>query len=100
MKIITWDESKNEQIKQLRGVSFQDVLEELAGQGPLWVKEHPRPEKYPGQRLLGVLIAGYVFVVPFEETDDKIILKTIYPSRRETASHRRSKLSKDDEEQS
>lgn len=91
MKTIAWDEKKNEQLKQLRGVSFQDVLEELAGQGPLWIKEHPQRERYPGQRLLGVFIAGYVFVVPFEETDDKIILKTIYPSRRETATLKKPK---------
>ena len=90
-KLITWDERKNVRLKQRRGVSFEDILGALAERGPLWVKEHPRPEKYPNQRLLGVLIGGYVFIVPFEETDEKIILKTIYPSRKATSAHKRSK---------
>jgi uncharacterized DUF497 family protein len=97
MKLITWDESKNVRLKQQRGVSFEDILGALAERGPLWVKEHPRPEKYPNQRLLGVLIAGYVFIVPFEETDEKIILKTVYPSRKATCSHRRSKRKGNDQ---
>ena len=90
-KLITWDEGKNVRLKQRRGVSFENILGALAEHGPLWVKEHPRPEKYPNQRLLGVLIAGYVFIVPFEETDEEIVLKTIYPSRKATSALRRSK---------
>ena len=97
IKLITWDESKNERLKQRRGVSFEDVLVALAERGTLWIKAHPRPEKYPNQRLLGVLVAGYVFVVPFEETDEKIIFKTIYPSRKATIAHKRSK-SKDNDQ--
>lgn len=89
-KLITWDERKNVRLKQRRGLSFEGVLGALAEHGPLWVKEHPRPDKYPNQRLLGVLITGYIFIVPFEETDEKIILKTIYPSRKATKAHRRS----------
>jgi len=84
-------------LKQRRGVSFEDILETLAEKGPLWVKEHPRSEKYPNQRLLGVLIEGYVFIVPFEETDEKIILKTIYPSRKATSEHRKPKGKYDDQ---
>ena len=90
-KLITWDERKIVRLKQRRGVSFEDILGALAEQGPLWIREHPRPEKYPNQRLLGVLIAGYVFIVPFEEADEKIILKTIFPSRKATSALRRSK---------
>jgi uncharacterized DUF497 family protein len=85
-------------LTQRRGVSFEDILEALAEQGPLWVKEHPQPEKYPNQRLMGVLIAGYVFIVPFEETDEKIILKTIYPSRKATSAHRRSRGKDNDQD--
>ena len=96
-KLIVWDESKNECLKQRRGVSFEGVVAILAERGPLWIKEHPRPEKYPNQRLLGVLITGYVFIVPFEETDEKIIFKTIYPSRKASSAHGRSKRKDDDQ---
>ena len=90
-KIIIWDENKNEALKMARGISFEDILEILDEQGPLWITEHPHPEKYPGQRLMGILVTGYVFIVPFEETDEKIILKTIYPCRKATKQYRRSR---------
>jgi uncharacterized DUF497 family protein len=88
-KEIEWDSAKNALLKRRRGICFEVIVEALAREGPIWVKEHPRPEKYPGQKLLAVSIGGYVFVVPFEETNEKIILKTIYRSRRATRAHRR-----------
>ena len=90
-KVLTWDEQKNEDLKRARGISFEDILESLDKAGPVWIREHPRPEKYPGQRLMGVLVAGYIFVVPFEVTDENIHLKTIYPSRRATKEYKRLK---------
>jgi uncharacterized DUF497 family protein len=88
-KTIVWGEEKNVLLKRSRGISFEDVVRALAESGPLWIREHPRTDKHPGQSQLGVLIAGYVFVVPYEETDDRIIFKTIYPSRKETRALRR-----------
>jgi len=90
-KEIEWDETKNVHLKRRRGICFEKIVEALAREGPIWVKEHPRPEKYPGQKLLAVSTGGYVFVVPFEETDEKIILKTIYPSRKATKEHGKSR---------
>jgi uncharacterized DUF497 family protein len=90
-KTIEWDEAKNALLKRLRGISFEEIVETLAKEGPLWIKEHPRPEKYPGQKLFAVSIESYVFIVPIEETDEKIIFKTIYPSRRATRAHRKSR---------
>ena len=89
-KQIAWDEAKNTLLKRRRGISFEGIVEALVKEGPLWIKEHPRPEKYPGQKLFAISIAGYVFIVPFEETDEKINFRTIYPSRRATKAHRRS----------
>lgn len=50
-------------------------------------------KQYPGQQILIVEINNYIFLVPFVEDDEKIFLKTIYPSRRFT----RIYLSKGDE---
>jgi uncharacterized DUF497 family protein len=83
-KPIGWDEEKNALLKKRRRISFEDIVRALAESGPLWIRDHPRPDKYPGQRLLGALIAGYVYIVPYEETDEKIIFKTAFPSRRAT----------------
>jgi len=81
----------------LRGISFEEIVETLVEEGPLWIKDHPRLGNYPGQRLLAVLIAGYAFIVPYEETDEKITFKTIYPSRRATKAYRRSRGKNDDQ---
>ena len=94
-KLVTWDESKNGLLKEWRGISFEMVLEALSQHGPLWVKEHPRPDKYPGQRILAVLIGRYVCIVPYEEIVDQIRLKTVYPSRRATKEYWMSKGNKD-----
>ena len=96
-KTIEWDEAKNALLKRLRGISFEEIVEALAQGGPLWIKDHPRPRDYPGQRILAVLITGYVFMVPYEETDEKITFKTIYPSRRATEAYRRSRGKNDDQ---
>lgn len=86
-KLITWDEKKNALLRERRGVSFEDVAGILVRSGPVWAREHQRPDKYPGQRQLGVVIAGYVFIVPYEETDETIHFKTVYPSRRATGEY-------------
>jgi uncharacterized DUF497 family protein len=90
-KSFVWDEDKNALLKRKRGISFEDVAESLAERGPLWIDDHPRPENYPGQKLFAVLIGDYVFIVPFQETEDAIILKTIFPSRKATKIHRASR---------
>jgi uncharacterized DUF497 family protein len=89
-KTIEWDEDKNALLKERRGVSFEDIVRAIEETGPLWLRDHPRPDKYPDQRLLGILIGGYVFIVPYEEIDEKITFKTIYPSRRAKRAHRRA----------
>jgi hypothetical protein len=90
-KLVTWDESQNALLKERRGVSFEMVLEALSQHGPLWVKEHPSPDKYPGQRILAVLIGRYFCIVPYEETDDQITFRTVYPSRWATKAYCESK---------
>lgn len=46
--------------------------------------EHPNQERYPGQKVLVVIIEGYAYLVPFVESDTEIFLKTIIPSRKAT----------------
>ena len=52
------------------------------------IVEHPNQGRYPGQRILVVLIFGYVHLVPFVEADDHLFLKTIIPSRKATIAYR------------
>jgi len=48
------------------------------------IYEHPNQERYPDQKISVVLIEGYIYLVPFVETEEEIFLKTIIPSRKAT----------------
>ena len=45
---------------------------------------HPKPAKYPRQKIMVVEVGGYAYLVPFVEEEDHFFLKTIIPSRRAT----------------
>jgi len=82
MASFSWDPRKNEKLIRERGVSFEAILGSLQAGGLLDVLEHPKPEKYPGQRIMVVQAYDYVFLVPFEEKEGMIRLITIIPSRK------------------
>jgi uncharacterized DUF497 family protein len=84
MKAFDWNPDKNQQLIEERGISFEDVIFFLQGDGLLDDIEHPNRQKYPDQRVFVVAIDGYAHLVPYVETDDRIFLKTIIPSRKAT----------------
>ena len=84
MKLFDWDDEKNEWLRNVRGVGFQEIAYHLAHDGLLETIEHPNQEKYPGQRVFIVNVEGYACLVPFVEDETTIFLKTIIPSRKMT----------------
>ena len=82
MKDFDWNEEKNKQLKEERGVCFEDVQNSIVERGALDIIPHPNKDKYPDQKLYIVYIAGYVYMVPFVEDGEKQFLKTIIPSRK------------------
>ena len=84
MKIIRWNDEKNERLIQGRGICFEQALLILERDGTLDIVEHPNQEKYPGQKMAIVAIDGYAHLVPYVENDEEIFLKTIIPSRTAT----------------
>jgi uncharacterized DUF497 family protein len=84
VKPFAWDGEKNLRLKRERGVSFEEVLFHIEAGDLLEVLDHPNPSRYPGQMIYVVLIDGYVYLVPFVESDYEIFLKTIIPSRKAT----------------
>jgi len=44
----------------------------------------PEPEKYGGQRVFVIEVEGYAYLVPFLETENEVVLKTVIPSRKAT----------------
>jgi uncharacterized DUF497 family protein len=84
MKYFSWNEEKNELLKTERGLSFEEVVFYIDHGFLLDVLEHPNQEKYKGQKIFVVQMEGYVYLVPFIESENDIFLKTIIPSRKAT----------------
>lgn len=85
MRAVRWSALKNQWLKVVRGVSFEEILKEK------FVKttEHP---KRPEQELMLFEREGYIWVVPYVVTEGGIFLKTLYPSRGYTKKYRRGEL--------
>ena len=76
---IVWSAAKDRKLKATRNVSFEDVVPILLENRYLAVLENP---SRPGQTIFLVRLRDFTYVVPFEIEGDKLILKTIFPSRR------------------
>jgi hypothetical protein len=84
MKYYDWNDEKNELLKKLRAVSFEQVVLAIVSGDLIDRIKHPNPEKYPNQKIFLVKIDNYIYSVPFVEDDKKIFLKTIIPNNKET----------------
>ena len=61
-----WSAEKEERLKAVRGVSFEEVQTAIEEGGLMYV----------------VLMRDSAWVVPFHEDDDTIVLHTAFPDRR------------------
>ena len=84
MKPYRWNSEKNESLKAVRGISFENVVVSIESGGLLDTVNHPNPDKYPRQKVMIVAIENYVYLVPYVDEDDYYFLKTVIPSRKAT----------------
>jgi uncharacterized DUF497 family protein len=84
MKAFVWNAEKNERLRQERGITFEDVILNIQLGNEVDIFDHPNQERYPGQKILVVLVESYAYLVPFVENEEEIFLKTIIPSRKAT----------------
>ena len=77
-----WNKDKNEQLRQKRGVSFEDIIDAIENNQVLGLIGTATLEKYPNQSIMVVEIRGYVYCVPFVQDGSVTFLKTIFPSRK------------------
>jgi len=82
MRYFDWSTDKNEWLKERRDITFEEIVFHILHEGLLDVLEHPNKEQYSGQRIFVVNVEGYVFLVPYVETEESVFLKTIIPSRK------------------
>ena len=77
---ILWDDAKNKKLKETRGISFEDVAQIILDKKYVVILENP---KHSRQRIFIVSYKAYTYVVPFViDTDNNIVLKTVFPSRK------------------
>ena len=81
---LQWSQEKSAELKERRGVSFEDVVANIESGHLLDVLPHWNPEEYPGQSILVVEIEDYAFAVPAERRGSVWRLVTAYPSRKLT----------------
>lgn len=84
MKRFEYSQEKEEWLKQVRDISFEDILAKIEKKEILANRPHPNKKRYPGQKIFILVWKNYVYIVPYVETKEKIFLKTIYLSRRFT----------------
>lgn len=74
---------KNLFLKEIRGISFEEVELAIDEGRVLDITDHPNRNKYPNQKVYVLNINNYVYLVPFVKKSEKeIFLKTIFPSRK------------------
>lgn len=84
MKYFEWNAEKNEELKSERGVGFEEIQIAIVEGRLLDILPRPNQKKYPNQRIYVVEINRYAYLVPFVEDEEKVFLKTIFPSRNAT----------------
>ena len=81
MKYLNWDPEKNEILKNVRGISFEEIAYLIESGQILGIEENPGRSN---QKMYVLEIESYAVIVPFVEKDDEIFLKTALPSRKYT----------------
>lgn len=84
MKYYDWNDEKNELLKKVRGVSFEQVELAIASGNLVDRIKHPNLIKYPDQKIFLVKIEDYIYSVRYIEDNDKIFFKTIIPNSKAT----------------
>jgi len=81
MKYLNWSSEKNEILKAMRGISFEEIAYLIESGQMLGIEENPGRTD---QKIYIVEIESYAVIVPFVEKDNEIFLKTAFPSRKYT----------------
>ena len=82
MKYFDWNPEKNKWLQENRGVLFEFIADLITCKEYLDIKNNRPP--YEHQQMYILEIENYIYCVPFVEDEEKIFLKTIFASRKET----------------
>jgi len=82
-----YNKKKDLLLKEERGISFDEIIFYVQEGYVVDVLVNPNQEKYPQQYIYVIDIEGYLWLVPFIEDNEKIFLKTAFPSRKHTTKY-------------
>lgn len=82
VKYFDWNEEKNDWLMQERDISFELCISYIEQGYLLDILVNTSPREH--QKIFILNIEGYVYRIPFVEDEEKIFLKTAYPSRKDT----------------
>lgn len=85
--LIKWIKTKNITLQKERNISFEQIADIILNVGVLDIIEgfsinHPKQEAFV------IEYKGMVWIVPFDEKEDYLLLKTAYPSRKYTKKYK------------
>lgn len=72
-----------------RGISFDEIVFYIMNGCLMDVIPNDNQEKYPGQRVFVVNVERHIYLIPFDETEKEILLRTIIPCRKATKKYLR-----------
>lgn len=77
---IIWDQKKNEWLSLNRLITFEEIADRILNNEFIDILENPNKEN---QQYFLMKINDYTWVVPFLiDDEDRIVLKTAFPSRK------------------
>ena len=91
MKSYNWNTEKNKLLREIRNISFKEIVLAISQNKIIEVYEHPNQVKYPGQKIYEIDYKDYIYLVPFIENENEYFLKTIIPSRKASKKFKRTK---------
>ncbi len=86
-KRVEWSTEKNEWLKAHRDLSFEAIVTAIDNGKLLDMIPHSNPQ-YAHQKIYVLNIEDQVILVPFVENEDKIFLKTAFPSRKASKTYK------------
>ncbi len=84
MKCFNWNADKNQQLIKQRSLSFEEIIFHIQNGNLMDDIAHPNQQNYAHQRLFVVNVQGYIWLVPYVESETEIFLKTLIPRRKFT----------------
>ena len=81
---INFNEEKNQLLKKLRGINFDEILYTLKTEKFAENVRYFNVKKYPNQFMFLLKLKNYIYAVPYviDKNKKEIFLKTVYPSRK------------------